>query len=158
MTTVARHRYTSYVPQPNSYGIPPQTHYGTSASSHYQARPLGTSAMSTYDSYTPSRRPGMPATPSATPSSSASPSMFIHFLYIDSSHRVSGIQFKHSPFFRIERMVSSVVECPGTVPPITSLASAHPAVLESSSQMDRRQQSVSFYITNDVIQKLESKR
>lgn len=28
-----------------------------------------------------------------------------------------GIQFKHSPFFRIEKVVSSVVECPGTIWP-----------------------------------------
>ena len=29
------------------------------------------------------------------------------------SDRVPGIQFKHSPFFRIDRMVSNVIECPG---------------------------------------------
>lgn len=26
-----------------------------------------------------------------------------------------GIQFKHSPFFRIEKAVSSIVECPGVL-------------------------------------------
>lgn len=120
----ARSMYSTYVPQTNTYSIPSQTPYSTSASSHYQARPPTSSAMSAYDPYAASRRPGIPAALPTAPSSSNTPS----------------IQFKPSPFFRIERIVSAVVECP-----------------ESSSQMDRRQQSVSFFIENDITQKLESK-
>ncbi|GJE87674.1 E3 SUMO-protein ligase [Phanerochaete sordida] len=124
LTQQGRSMYTNYVPQANSYGIPPPTTYSTPASAHFQSRPPGTSALPAYDPYAAPRRPAAPATTPAASSSSAAPT----------------IQFKHSPFFRIDRIVSSIVECP-----------------ESSSQMDRRQQSVSFYLTQEVIQKLESK-
>ncbi|KIP11381.1 hypothetical protein PHLGIDRAFT_114515 [Phlebiopsis gigantea 11061_1 CR5-6] len=86
---------------------------------HYQPRPP--SAIPAYDPYAPPRRPAAP--PAAAPSTSTSP----------------GLQFKHSPFYRVERTVSSVTECP-----------------ESTSQIDRRSQSVSFYLSTDVLAKLES--
>ncbi|KAI0788482.1 PINIT domain-containing protein [Abortiporus biennis] len=56
-----------------------------------------------------------------------------------SSSHAPNIRFKPSPFYRVEQAVSTVVECP-----------------ESSSQMDRRQQTLTFTITNDILQKLTS--
>ncbi|CAK5280202.1 unnamed protein product, partial [Mycena citricolor] len=49
------------------------------------------------------------------------------------------LRFKESPFFQVDQAVSSVVEC-----------------LESSSAVDRRQQSFTFNLTNDQIVKLNS--
>ncbi|CCL99022.1 uncharacterized protein FIBRA_01031 [Fibroporia radiculosa] len=51
------------------------------------------------------------------------------------------IRFKSSPFFHIERAVSGVVECP-----------------ESTSSMDRRQQSLVFAMNNDILSKINSTR
>ncbi|KAJ7092675.1 PINIT domain-containing protein [Mycena epipterygia] len=51
----------------------------------------------------------------------------------------AGVRFKESPFFRVQQTVSSVVECP-----------------ESSSATDRRQQLLTFNLTNEHIAKLKS--
>ncbi|TEB35206.1 hypothetical protein FA13DRAFT_1762980 [Coprinellus micaceus] len=48
------------------------------------------------------------------------------------------IRFKDSPFFTIDQQVSAVIECP-----------------ESNSAMDRRQQTLTFTLTNDQINKLK---
>ncbi|CAL1695654.1 unnamed protein product [Somion occarium] len=79
-----------------------------------------TSSLPRYDPYAPPRRPPVPATPAAA---AGSPS----------------IRFKTSPFFRVERAISNVVECP-----------------ESSSQMDRKSQTLTFIMNNDLLQKLQS--
>ncbi|PSS37690.1 hypothetical protein PHLCEN_2v514 [Hermanssonia centrifuga] len=94
----------------------------TASTSGYTARPSGTSNIPHYDPYAPPRKPVVPPAPTV-PSTSSSP----------------GIQFKHSPFFRIERAVSSVIECP-----------------ESTSQIDRKSQSLNFTISSDVATKLSS--
>ncbi|KAG5638656.1 hypothetical protein H0H81_011208 [Sphagnurus paluster] len=51
----------------------------------------------------------------------------------------TGIRFKESPFFHVEQAVSTVMECP-----------------ESTSATDRRQQTVSFTLTNDHLVKLKA--
>ncbi|EIM92535.1 uncharacterized protein STEHIDRAFT_136385 [Stereum hirsutum FP-91666 SS1] len=48
-------------------------------------------------------------------------------------------RFRPSPFFNVEQMVSNFAECP-----------------ESTSGVDRRQQSVSFTLTNEQVEKLKS--
>ena len=59
------------------------------------------SAIPRYDPYAPPRRPTQPA---SVVSSSAAPA---------SQPSIPAIRFKFSPFFKVERIVSSVVECPG---------------------------------------------
>ncbi len=54
-----------------------------------------------YDPYAPPRRPTQPA---SVPSSSTAPI---------SQPSIPAIRFKYSPFFKMERIVSSVIECPG---------------------------------------------
>ncbi|KZT72828.1 hypothetical protein DAEQUDRAFT_743461 [Daedalea quercina L-15889] len=114
-----------YVPirrngQPNIRTLPhlrtTPTHYPPAASSSSGAIPR-------YDPYAPPRRPAVPPPP--TPASAAPPP--------------PNIRFKFSPFFRVERAVSAIVECP-----------------ESTSSMDRKQQSLTFSMTNDVVAKLNS--
>ncbi|KAI0094836.1 PINIT domain-containing protein [Irpex rosettiformis] len=56
-----------------------------------------------------------------------------------STSATAGIQFKHSPFFRIEKAVSNIVECP-----------------ESTSQMDRRSQNLTFMMNSEITTKLSS--
>ncbi|KAJ7225563.1 PINIT domain-containing protein [Mycena pura] len=51
----------------------------------------------------------------------------------------ASVRFKESPFFRVQQAVSPIVECP-----------------ESSSAVDRRQQAVTFNLTNEQIAKLKS--
>lgn len=104
--------------------------YASASSSHHTYAPpvasshsygSSTSAIPRYDPYAPPRRPAAPA--ASTSAAPPGPS----------------ILFKPSPFFRVERAVSSIVECP-----------------ESTSSMDRRQQSLSFTINNDILSKLNS--
>ncbi|KAI9065812.1 hypothetical protein FKP32DRAFT_1646795 [Trametes sanguinea] len=109
-----------------------------SAHNHYPVAPPPTVAyqpassssatvIPRYDPYAPPRR--APAAAPAAASSSTAPA----------PAPAPSIRFKYSPFFRVERLVSPIVECP-----------------ESTSSMDRRSQALSFTITNDVIAKLNS--
>ncbi|KAJ3538088.1 hypothetical protein NM688_g6572 [Phlebia brevispora] len=118
---VAVPSYTSYrAAADNSYTSSSHSVYSTGASSSSVYRPP-TSSIPRYDPYAPPRRP---APPTAGTSSG-------------SAH--SNIQFKYSPFFKVEKLVSTVIECP-----------------ESTSQMDRKQQLLTFTITNDISAKLAS--
>ncbi|KAI0361523.1 hypothetical protein OH77DRAFT_1585612 [Trametes cingulata] len=113
---------SSYSTHPHAYAPPPPT-------VAYQPAGSSSSTIPRYDHYAPARRPAVPApapAPAAAPSSvpPAPP---------------PGIRFKYSPFFRIERVITPVVDCP-----------------ESTSSMDRRSQSLSFTLNNDVWAKLNS--
>ncbi|KAF7793338.1 hypothetical protein EIP86_004450 [Pleurotus ostreatoroseus] len=107
----------------NSFTSASQSVYSNAASSSsiYQSRTPNTSNLPRFDPYAPPRKPQLP-TATSTPASS-----------------LNNILFKHSPFFRVEKAVSSVIECP-----------------ESTSQMDRKQQMLTFQITPDVSAKLSS--
>ncbi|KAH9837202.1 PINIT domain-containing protein [Rhodofomes roseus] len=117
-----------YTPQrsaEHSYPAPPSGHAYPVGANH-SSYPSGTSSSGTiprYDPYAPPRRPNVPPASSAATAAVAPP----------------GIHFSPSPFFKVQRSVSSIVECP-----------------ESTSSMDRRQQSLSFTINNDVLTKLNS--
>jgi len=115
-------RYTPTRTTSELYSSPASTNgnYSASGPSYHQAS--GSSNIARFDPYAAPRRPALPANHAqAAPSASSTPN----------------IRFKPSPFFRVERAVSNIVECP-----------------ESSNQMDRRQQSVSFAVNADLIQKL----
>ncbi|KAG6912006.1 hypothetical protein DXG01_000254 [Tephrocybe rancida] len=81
---------------------------------------------STVGRYDPYAPPRKPSGPVASSSSS-------------STAKPPGIRFKDSPFFNVEQAVSSVMECP-----------------ESTSATDRRQQTVTFTLTNDHLAKLKA--
>ncbi|KAI0348571.1 hypothetical protein BDW22DRAFT_1424727 [Trametopsis cervina] len=83
----------------------------------------GANSIPHYDPYAQRRQP-VPSGPAASTSSAAN----------------TGIQFKPSPFFRVEKVINSPVECP-----------------ESTSQMDRRSQSLSFLMNADLASKLDPK-
>ncbi|KAI0639487.1 PINIT domain-containing protein [Trametes polyzona] len=104
----------------HSYAPPPPT-------VAYQPSASSSSTIPRYDPYAPPRRPAPPAAaplpPAPVPAPPPPPS----------------IRFKYSPFFRVERIVSSIVECP-----------------ESTSSIDRRSQSLSFTLTQDIVAKLNS--
>ncbi|EPT03854.1 hypothetical protein FOMPIDRAFT_1046334 [Fomitopsis schrenkii] len=118
-----------YTPQrsaEHSYPAAPSNHtypVGTSHPAYPSAGSSSSGAIPRYDPYAPPRRPNVP--PSTTPAAAAP--------------APPSIKFKHSPFFRVEKAVSAVMECP-----------------ESTSSMDRRQQSVSFTLTSDIVAKLQS--
>ncbi|TFK57063.1 hypothetical protein OE88DRAFT_1744009 [Heliocybe sulcata] len=120
--------YSSYSMSHNQYGA------GSSTKLNGYHTPTATSSstIGRYDPYAPPRR-SIPASP-ATSSSSAS----VKSCRIPSYIRLS-IRFKHSPFFRVDQAVSTVVECP-----------------ESAGSMDRRQGNLSFTLTTDQIAKLNS--
>ncbi|EAU93180.2 hypothetical protein CC1G_10548 [Coprinopsis cinerea okayama7 len=92
----------------------------------YPSPIIGTSGPSTLHRYDP-YAPPVPNGASASASTSST------------SSRPIAIRFKDSPFFTIEQQVSSVVECP-----------------ESTSAMDRRQQTLTFTLNNDQVYKLKS--
>ncbi|KAJ6621690.1 PINIT domain-containing protein [Mycena sp. CBHHK59/15] len=97
-----------------------------------------TGSVGRYDPYAPPRKPSV-AGPSTTPSARA------------------GVRFKESPFFRVQQLVSPIVECPGLTPSTAHiLGSLINYFSESSSATDRRQQLLSFNLTNDHITKLKS--
>ncbi|KZT02638.1 uncharacterized protein LAESUDRAFT_729877 [Laetiporus sulphureus 93-53] len=111
------------------FGVSPSSHnaYPNSVSSSSHAYPSSvpgsTSSIPPYNPYAPARRPAVSSAPSSsTPSDPAPP-----------------IKFKPSPFYRVERAVSSLIECP-----------------ESTSSMDRRQQTLHFQIDKDILSKLSS--
>ncbi|PIL31883.1 transcription factor [Ganoderma sinense ZZ0214-1] len=98
----------------HSFAPPPTT--------AYQAGTSG--AIPRYDPYAPPRQPASVASSSAAPAPQPS---------------IPVIRFKPSPFFKVERIVSSVVECP-----------------ESTSSVDRRSQSFTFVMQPDIVSKLNS--
>ncbi|THH34039.1 hypothetical protein EUX98_g145 [Antrodiella citrinella] len=106
------------------YSSPTSTNgnYPAPGPSFHQAS--GSSTIARFDPYAAPRRPAMPAPGQGAPSTSAT---------------TPNIRFKPSPFFRVERAVSNIIECP-----------------ESSNQMDRRQQTVTFIVNADLNQKLAS--
>ncbi|EPQ60617.1 hypothetical protein GLOTRDRAFT_68408 [Gloeophyllum trabeum ATCC 11539] len=116
-------------PDGTAYHPHSMTHsqYGAGSSTklngYHQSPGATSSGLPRYDPYAPPRRP-LPS--SVATSSAATPAK-------------STIRFKHSPFFRIDEPVSSVVECP-----------------ESAGSMDRRQGNLSFSLTLDQIRKLQS--
>lgn len=71
---------------------------------------------------------------------------------------IIGIRFKLSPFFRVEKAVSTVMECPGESLSHHFEVFLLNGLVESTGSMDRRQQSVSFTLTSDVVAKLQSTR
>ncbi|EMD42118.1 hypothetical protein CERSUDRAFT_110664 [Gelatoporia subvermispora B] len=126
------------VRQPRSYSSSSYTgdHTYTTSAHHASFQPSGSSNYShinnagsssehipRYNPYAPPRRPTVPSTTSQAAPAAAPPS----------------IRFKASPFFRVDRAVSSVVECP-----------------ESGSAVDRRQQTLMFTLSNDALQKLST--
>ncbi|KAH9944306.1 PINIT domain-containing protein [Epithele typhae] len=80
--------------------------------------------------YDPWTRRVPPAAPVASSSSTSAPPPL---------PPMPSIRFKYSPFFKVERLVSGVAECP-----------------ESASSMDRRSQNVTFVMTNEVLSKVTS--
>ncbi|KAI0669812.1 PINIT domain-containing protein [Trametes maxima] len=110
----------SYSSHNHTFAAPPPTVAYQTASSSSRAIPP-------FDPYAPAR-PAVRAH-HATPSSVAPPTPVAS----------PTIRFKYSPFFRVERLVSPIVECP-----------------ESTSAQDRRSQSLSFTMTNDILAKLNS--
>ncbi|EJF66776.1 PINIT domain-containing protein [Dichomitus squalens] len=104
----------------HSFAPPPPT-------TAYQSGSSLSGAIPRYDPYAPPRRPTQPA--SVTPTSTVPVPQ----------QPMPVIRFKYSPFFRMERIVSAVVECP-----------------ESTSSMDRRSQSLTFTMQPDIIAKLNS--
>ncbi|KAI0651937.1 PINIT domain-containing protein [Trametes meyenii] len=109
----------SYSAHNHTFAAPPPTvAYQTAPSSR---------TIPPYDPYAPPR-PAVRA-PIGTPSSVPPPAPVA----------APTIRFKYSPFFRVERLISPIVECP-----------------ESTSSQDRRSQSLSFTMTNDILAKLNS--
>ncbi|OBZ79736.1 E3 SUMO-protein ligase pli1 [Grifola frondosa] len=109
----------SYAPATSSHAA-----YAPSGSaSYHNTASASSSNLPRYDPYATARRPTVPST--SSPTIAPTPN--------------TGIRFKQSPFFRVERAVSSVVECP-----------------ESMSPNDRRSQSLAFSMSNEVILKLTS--
>jgi E3 SUMO-protein ligase PIAS1 len=70
------------------------------------------------------------------------------------------VRFKESPFFRVLQTVSTVQECPGLNLQLfcTPFFFFDYSCLESSSATDRRQQLLTFNLTNEHIAKLKSDR
>lgn len=75
--------------------------------------PAASSSTPHYDPYGSRRLPPPSGQGASTPSSGASGEYNLSRINIESDFLL-GIQFKHSPFFKIERAISNVVECPGT--------------------------------------------
>ncbi|KAI0375084.1 hypothetical protein BV20DRAFT_960150 [Pilatotrama ljubarskyi] len=114
---------SSYSTHTHAYAPPPPT-------VAYQPAGSSSSTIPRYDPYAPPRRPAVPA-PAPAPATASSS--------VPPPAPPPGIRFKYSPFFRVERVLSPIVECP-----------------ESTSSMDRRSQSLSFTMTNDILAKLNS--
>ncbi|OSD03150.1 hypothetical protein PYCCODRAFT_1434570 [Trametes coccinea BRFM310] len=113
---------SSYSAHNHHYAAPPPP-----TVAYQPASSSSSTVIPRYDPYAPPRRAAAAApVPSSSPTVPAPPP-------------APSIRFKYSPFFRVERLVSPIVECP-----------------ESTSSMDRRSQALSFTITNDVIAKLNS--
>ena len=86
---------------------PPSASYTSSfpatpvSSAPYNSGTTLSSAIPRYDPYAPPRRPTQPAAPVASSSAHVP------------QPPVPAIRFKYSPFFKAERLVSTVIECPG---------------------------------------------
>ncbi|KAL1951848.1 hypothetical protein VTO73DRAFT_997 [Trametes versicolor] len=94
----------------------------------YQPATSSSAPIARYDPYATARRPAAVPAPAAAFSAA-----------IPAPAPQPGIQFRYSPFFKVERLISAIVECP-----------------ESTSSMDRRSQSLSFSLQADVVAKLNS--
>ncbi|KAG6862364.1 hypothetical protein C0995_011804 [Termitomyces sp. Mi166 len=97
----------------------------------------GPNLINRYDPYAPPRKPSGPVASSSSSTVKpigTRPSSCI----LACISQNTGIQFKESPFFTVEQAVSSVIECP-----------------ESTGATDRRQQTVTFTLTNDHLSKLK---
>ncbi|KAI0825049.1 PINIT domain-containing protein [Trametes gibbosa] len=117
-----------YTPRPNGEPSYTQTHnYPPPPAVAYQPTTPSSSSIPRYDPYAPPRRPPAPAPTVASSSTAPAPPP------------PPSIRFKYSPFFKVDRLISSIVECP-----------------ESTSSMDRRSSSLSFSLTTDIIAKLNS--
>ena len=115
----------------------------------------GSSSIGRYDPYAPPRRP-VPSTSTAS-TSSTTPSKCYKNAIARMLKGIAAIRFKSSPFIRVERAVSAVVECPGMIPLVQmSRLITDREFTESSSATDRRQQTVTFNLTNDYVAKLGS--
>ncbi|KAI0735084.1 PINIT domain-containing protein [Earliella scabrosa] len=82
-------------------------------------------ALPRYDPYAPARQASASTSSFSVPPAQQPPMPII--------------RFKYSPFFKVERLASSIAECP-----------------ESTTSMDRRSQSLTFVMTNDMLAKLNS--
>jgi len=132
------------------------TTYDPPKHSLYSSSTAGTSTIGHYDPYAPPRRPSGPL-PSSSSSSQKVPGNFLKraislFILILSA----GIRFKDSPFFAIDQAVTSVTECPGRYLFQNKFLTFSPYWTESTSATDRRQQSLSFTLNNDQINKLKT--
>ncbi|THV07739.1 hypothetical protein K435DRAFT_267523 [Dendrothele bispora CBS 962.96] len=90
----------------------------------------GSSSADRYDPYAARKLSGSISVPTAPSTSS---------LYKSAASKQPGLRFKDSPFFRVDQMVSNVVECP-----------------ESGSATDRRSQVLLFTLNNQQIDKLKA--
>lgn len=112
-------RYTSGNMSRVSYPIPGTSLIpavaGINVKPFVNATAGSSSTIGRYDPYAPPRRPATTATAAPPTSSSSPPSelLFFHIIAVTAHIRPIAIRFKPSPFIRVERAVSSVVECPG---------------------------------------------
>lgn len=65
----------------------------------YQPANSSSAPIARYDPYTAARRPAAVPAPAVAPIPAPAPQ--------------PGIQFRYSPFFKVERLISAIVECPG---------------------------------------------
>ncbi|KAJ2928950.1 hypothetical protein H1R20_g8133, partial [Candolleomyces eurysporus] len=121
--------YTTSRPSaaPASTGLPQVSGYHTYNVNQKMSpySAIGTGTSASVSRYDPYAPPRKPPVPAVGSSSS-------------SVARNPSIRFKESPFFQIDQQVSSIIECP-----------------ESTSAMDRRQQTLTFTLTSDQITKLK---
>ena len=68
------------------------------------------------------------------------------------------MKFQPSPFIRVDQAVSNIEECPGALP--LSPALLHTGIdgmyAESTSSVDRKQAGLTFTLTSEQRQKLDS--
>ena len=148
-SSVCRYNYQpTYSTSHNSYSG------AASTSSYYSPR----SNLPHYDPYAPPRRPTVPSTTTA-PSTSTSPGNSSHTKRKHGTEEMQpSLSSRPLSFMSSEQyLVSLSVQVPhclrvyGTMFPDKSLA-------ESTSQMDRKAQSLTFQITPEVLSKLQSTR
>ncbi|KZT30596.1 hypothetical protein NEOLEDRAFT_1126188 [Neolentinus lepideus HHB14362 ss-1] len=111
--------YSPHAMAHNQYGAGSST----KLNGYHSPAAASSSIIGRYDPYAPPRR-SLPTSPAASSSSASAK---------------SSIRFKHSPFFRVDQAVSSIVECP-----------------ESAGSMDRRQGNLTFTLNADQVSKLHS--
>lgn len=96
-----------YAPRANgesSSSYPHQHNYAPPAPAAvaYQPATSSSAPIARYDPYATARRPAAVPTPAAAFSAA-----------IPAPAPQPGIQFRYSPFFKVERLISAIVECPG---------------------------------------------